>query len=620
MDLFGMLAFFGGLAMFLYGISLLGSSLEKASGGRLERTLEKLTSNVVSGVAFGALVTAAIQSSSATTVIVVGLVNAQVLKLRGAISIIMGANIGTTVTAHILRLSSISSDNIFLRLLNPDTLAPLAAVIGILFFMASKKDHVRNMGLLLIGFSILFTGMSMMEQAVAPLREVEWFTNLFATFSNPILGVLVGALVTAVIQSSSASVGILQALSSAGFVNYSMAFPIIMGQNIGTCVTPILASFGASKNAKRAACVHVTFNILGTVVFLCVFYTIQYTVGFPFWNEPIDKGGIANFHTIFNVASTLLFMPFIGLLERIACTIVKDKPGDQDKAAGEIVLLDERLMRSPGLAIEHAQNAILHMARVSRENLTFAHRLVDQYDAKLMEQLMENENVVDKLQDRVENYLVALAEHELTDAESKRLSILLQICGEFERMADHAENIAECGQKLDTDNARFSKRAIEELHTIESAVEEIFDLAIDAYANNDIQAANNIEPLEEVVDQLEQTLRKKHVDRLRRAKCTLDSAFPYVEILSNLERISDHCSNVGLAILSFGQETSILIGDRHEYAKMLLEEDKGEFKKKYDMYSEQYFPMLREAKEEKPEAKPGKEAHKQKPGKESKKK
>lgn len=612
MDLFGLLAFFGGLAMFLYGISLLGSSLEKASGGRLERTLERLTSNVFSGVAFGALVTAAIQSSSATTVIVVGLVNARVLKLRGAIGVIMGANVGTTVTAHILRLSDISSDNFILRMLNPDTLAPLAAIIGILLFMSGKRDQTRNVGLLLIGFSILFTGMGMMEDAVRPLREVEWFTNLFATFENPILGVLVGALVTAVIQSSSASVGILQALSSAGFVNYSMAFPIIMGQNIGTCVTPILASFGASKNAKRAACVHVSFNILGTLIFLAGCYALQYTIGFPFWDDPIDKGGIANFHTLFNVVTTVMFMPFISLLEKIACTIVKDKPGDQDKTA-DLVLLDERLMRSPGLAIEHAQNAILQMAHLSRENLLFAHQMVDGYDQKMMERLMENEEVVDKLQDRVENYLVKLAEHELTDAESKHLSELLQICGEFERMADHAENIAECGQKIFMDNAKLSKRAVEELHTIEAAVIEIFDLAILAYAKNDNEAAENIEPLEEVIDQLEQALRKKHIERLRRAKCTLDAAFPYVEILSNLERISDHCSNVGLAVLSFGSETNRLPGDRHEYAKMLLEEGQGAFREKYKNYSEYYFSRLqKESKEERVELKPAKDQRKQK--------
>lgn len=357
MDIFGFISLLGGLAMFLYGMSMLASGLERASGGRLERTLEKMTDTVIKGVALGALVTAAIQSSSATTVIVVGLVNAQVLKLRNAIGVIMGANIGTTITAHILRLSDLQTDNFFLMLLKPKSLAPLAMIVGILFFMSAKRDRQKNIGIILLGFGVLFTGMFAMEGAVAPLSNEPWFTSLFATFRNPVIGILVGTFVTAAIQSSAASIGILQALTSTGLITYSMAFPIIMGQNIGTCITPILASIGASKNAKRTAAVHVSFNVLGTIIFVIGCYTFQHFVGFSFWDAPIDKGGIANFHTIFNVTVTLLFIPLVGLLEKIARTLVRDKPGDRDQEITAITL-DERLLVSPGLAVEHAREAV----------------------------------------------------------------------------------------------------------------------------------------------------------------------------------------------------------------------------------------------------------------------
>ena len=347
MDLFGFIKLLGGLAMFLYGMSLLGTGLERVSGGRLEKTLESLTSTVVKGVLLGAVVTAAIQSSSATTVIVVGLVNARVLKLRNAIGVIMGANIGTTITAHILRLSDLQSDNFFLLLLKPATLAPLASIIGVVLFMAAKRSKIKDIGQTMIGFGILFTGMFAMEAAVMPLSEQPAFRNLFATFANPIIGVLVGTFVTAAIQSSAASIGILQALSSTGFVTYSMAFPIIMGQNIGTCITPILASIGASKNAKRTAAVHVCFNILGTLIFIAFCYTYQSLVGFSFWELPIDKGGIASFHTFFNVCTTLLFIPLAGVLEKLACTIVRDKKGDGEIDITAITLEDVYKRQGP---------------------------------------------------------------------------------------------------------------------------------------------------------------------------------------------------------------------------------------------------------------------------------
>ena len=591
MDLFGFIKLLGGLAMFLYGMSLLGTGLERVSGGRLEKTLESLTSTVVKGVLLGAVVTAAIQSSSATTVIVVGLVNARVLKLRNAIGVIMGANIGTTITAHILRLSDLQSDNFFLLLLKPATLAPLASIIGVVLFMAAKRSKIKDIGQTMIGFGILFTGMFAMEAAVMPLSEQPAFRNLFATFANPIIGVLVGTFVTAAIQSSAASVGILQALSSTGFVTYSMAFPIIMGQNIGTCVTPILASIGASKNAKRTAAVHVCFNILGTLIFIAFCYTYQSLVGFSFWELPIDKGGIANFHTIFNVCTTLLFIPLAGVLEKLACTIVRDKKGD-----GEIditaITLDERLMVSPGLAVNHAREAVAQMGMLARNNYhTAVGLLLGTFDLKTVERLNETEDVVDKMEDRVETYLLKLSEKKLTDNESRSISELLHTCGEFERIADHSQNICECAQRMYDSGSKFSKRATEEMGIICDAVGEIVDLALDSFQRVNLTAAGSVEPLEEIIDEMEETLKDKHIERLRKGKCTVDAAFPFVEALSNLERIADHCSNVGVSVLTYDGAHGAI--DRHEYVQKTRKEHAEQFQDKYIVYSTKYFNKIK---------------------------
>ncbi|RGX55713.1 Na/Pi cotransporter family protein [Anaerotruncus sp. AF02-27] len=577
--------------MFLYGMSLLGTGLERVSGGRLEKTLESLTSTVVKGVLLGAVVTAAIQSSSATTVIVVGLVNARVLKLRNAIGVIMGANIGTTITAHILRLSDLQSDNFFLLLLKPATLAPLASIIGVVLFMAAKRSKIKDIGQTMIGFGILFTGMFAMEAAVMPLSEQPAFRNLFATFANPIIGVLVGTFVTAAIQSSAASIGILQALSSTGFVTYSMAFPIIMGQNIGTCITPILASIGASKNAKRTAAVHVCFNILGTLIFIAFCYTYQSLVGFSFWELPIDKGGIANFHTIFNVCTTLLFIPLAGVLEKLACTIVRDKKGD-----GEIditaITLDERLMVSPGLAVNHAREAVAQMGMLARNNYhTAVGLLLGTFDLKTVERLNETEDVVDKMEDRVETYLLKLSEKKLTDNESRSISELLHTCGEFERIADHSQNICECAQRMYDSGSKFSKRATEEMGIICDAVGEIVDLALDSFQRVNLTAAGSVEPLEEIIDEMEETLKDKHIERLRKGKCTVDAAFPFVEALSNLERIADHCSNVGVSVLTYDGAHGAI--DRHEYVQKTRKEHAEQFQDKYIVYSTKYFNKIK---------------------------
>ena len=592
MDLFGFIALFGGLALFLYGMSVLGGSLEKASQGRLEKVLERLTDSPLKGVLLGAAVTAAIQSSSATTVIIVGLVNARVMKLRQAIGVIMGANIGTTVTAHILRLSSVEGDNFLLRLISPDTLAPLMAIAGILLYFAAKKERPKEVGQMLLGFGILFTGMFQMEAAVEPLRELPAFAQLFQTMTNPIIGVLVGAGVTAVIQSSSASVGILQALSSTGAVTWGAAVPIILGQNIGTCITPILASVGASKNAKRSAFVHLSLNLMGTAIFLAGTYAAQSLGLLPFWGDAIDKGGIANFHTLFNVTITIIFLPFTGFLERCAYFFV---PRGKDEAEGQapspVENLDQRLLVSPGIAIDHARAATYQMADLARQNFGLARQMIlDGYDPEKAAVLTAQEGTVDTLQDRIENYLIQLSRRHLTENSKGEVSELLHMIGEFERVADQSENIMEAAQALREAGAAFSPRAREEMELYSAAVEEILDTAIGAYRRFDIQAARRVEPLEQVIDTAEEQLKNRHIGRLRDGECSVEAAFAFVETLSSMERIADHCSNVGMVLIAESQGYKDY--DTHAYLHALHKSQTPEYAQAYREYQEKYLSPL----------------------------
>lgn len=593
MDFFMIVSLLGGLALFLYGMSMLGSGLEKLSGGRLEQTLEKLTNNVFKGVLLGALVTGAIQSSSATTVIVVGLVNARILKLRQAIGIIMGANIGTTVTAHILRLSDLSSDNFFLMLLKPTTLAPVVGIIGILMVMAGKKQKYKTLGEILLGFCILFTGMFNMEAAVSPLSESPEFANLFASFSNPVIGVLVGAGVTAIIQSSSASIGILQALSSTGIITWSSAIPIILGQNIGTCITPILASIGASKNAKRTAAVHLSFNIIGTCVFLIVIYTIQSISPFSFWDLPIDKGGIANFHTTFNVCVTLMFLPFVGLLEKLVIHLIPDQ-----QTAGEVddpaIALDDRLLASPGLAIQHCRDAVLQMGKLARKNFSASVRQLEQYNHKEAEKIREREDTIDRLEDRLGNYMLKIPQDNLSEQSSATISALLHILSEFERIGDYSINLVEFAENMESTGAEFSPQAQFELTTIGEAVGEAIDMALGCFEKQDLALAETIEPLEEVVDQMQETLKDRHINRLRNGQCTVDAAFPFVESLSCLERISDHCSNIGVYMISYVRGSDEV--DHHTYIMQLHAGQVGHYNEQFRRYTEKYYDQIRSAK------------------------
>ena len=583
----------GGLALFLYGMSMLGSGLEKLSSGRLEQTLEKLTNNVFKGVLLGALVTGAIQSSSATTVIVVGLVNARILKLRQAIGVIMGANIGTTITSHILRLSDLSSDNFFLMLLKPSTLAPLVGIIGILLVMGGKKQKYKTMGEILLGFCILFTGMFNMEAAVRPLSESPQFANLFASFSNPVIGVLVGAGVTAIIQSSSASIGILQALSSTGIITWSSAVPIILGQNIGTCITPILASIGASKNAKRTAAVHLSFNIIGTIVFLIITYTIQSLSPFSFWDLPIDKGGIANFHTLFNVSVTLMFLPFVGLLEKMVVCLIPEQQ-NTDEVDDPAIALDDRLLTSPGLAIQHCRNAVLQMGKLARKNFSASVRQLEQYNHKEVEKIREREDTIDRLEDRLGNYILKIPQDNLSEESSATISALLHILSEFERIGDYSINLVEFAENMESTGAEFSPQAKFELIAIGEAVKEAIDMAVGCFEKQDLALAETIEPLEEVVDQMQETLKDRHINRLRNGQCTVDAAFPFVESLSCLERISDHCSNIGIYMISYVRGSEEL--DHHTYIMQLHSGDVGHYNEQFRRYTEKYYDQIRVAK------------------------
>lgn len=589
-DYFGIIvSVLGGLAFFLYGMSLLGSGLEKASGGRLERTLEKMSNNIFKAILFGALVTAAVQSSSATTVIVVGLVNANIIKLKQAIGVIMGANIGTTITAHILSLMDIQSDNFIMNLLKPTSWAPLVSIIGIILYMAGKKASQKDLGQILLGFGILFFGMFQMSDAVAPLEQVPGFIALFKNFSNPILGVLAGAVVTAIIQSSAASIGILQALTSTGQITFSSAIPIILGQNIGTCITPIMASFGASKNAKRSAFVHLSFNIIGTLIFLFAVYAFQYTIGFSFWNNPINSNDIANFHSIFNVAVTIILIPFAGLLEKLAIHFIRGDESDESDT-DMTASLDDRFLRSPGLAINHASQCVLKMGQLAFKNLQSVTQLFSNHDAKQIEKIRERENLIDKLEDRVSIYLVRLSEGELTEPESRQVSLLLQIQSEFERIGDYAINIQECADHLADSGSHFSTSAFEELKTLSDAVSECIGKALSSFEKNDVAVANSIEPLEEVVDIVEELLKERHIERLKEGQCSVDAAFPFIESLSNYERIADHCANVGMYMIAHAAKNQNI--DRHEYRRILHQGLTEYYNDLYQQYKETYYDKV----------------------------
>jgi phosphate:Na+ symporter len=564
-------AAFGGLALFIYGMTLMGNGLEKASGSKLEMIIDKMTGNVITGVILGLVVTAVIQSSSATTVIVVGLVNAGMMKLRSAIGVIMGANVGTTVTGQILRLAELdpsgTSSKIY-ELLSLDGLIPLICITGLVIMMLSKKSVGKDIAQIFLGLGILFTGMETMTGAVKPLAQLPAFGEAFVTLQNPILGVLVGAGITAIIQSSSASVGILQAMSTSGLISYSAAFPIIMGQNIGTTITSVLSAVGTSLNARRAAAVHVLFNIFGTILWLVGIYLIQAVIGFPFWDKPIDMGGIANFHTVFNVVSVLIFLPFTGMFEKLAVSIIREPKNTKKLPTEEnTVTLDNRLLMSPSLAIGQAMHTLLSMANLAKYNFSSVRGLIDNFDSDEADVVKQNSAAIDRMEDGLNSYLVKITEQELTEYENRRVTSLIYLTGEFDRIGAYAENMLENAEQLKTGEMHFSDKAKADLGKILDATDEIISMATTAFEKADTKSAFSVEPLEETIDYLHDTLKSRHIQRLKDGDCSVDSGVIYLDLLINLERIADHCSNIAVYIMGFAKGNEII--NRHDYIEKL---------------------------------------------------
>lgn len=579
MDIFSVFSLLGGLAFFLFGMNTLGDGLEKLSGGKFEKTLEKITSNTFKGFILGAAVTAVIQSSSATTVMVVGFVNSGIMKLRQAIGIIMGANVGTTITSWILSLSGIEGDSLIMQLLKPINFSPLFAFVGIILIMFCKNGKKKDIGGILIGFAILMFGMDLMSDAVAPLADVPEFTSFLTMFENPVFGVLAGALLTAVIQSSSASVGILQALSSTGAITYSIAIPIVMGQNIGTCVTALISCVGAKKNAKRAAFVHLYFNIIGTLVWLVVFYTINAFINFSFINDVVGPAGIAIIHTAFNILSTTLLLPFARQLEKLACLTVRDKQDDD-----ETVFIDERFLNTPAIATEQCTSMAVKMADRAYRTILESLSLFNEYDEKVAEHIVESEEKIDQYEDILGSYLVKLSSKNLTLKDSKEVSRLLHCIGDFERIGDHAINILNSAKEMHEKKIHFSEKAKQEVEIVISAITEVLETTVTAFSNNDVKLAETVEPLEQVIDKLSDKLKTRHIQRLQNGECTIEMGFVLSDLLNNLERVSDHCSNIAVCIIQIKMESF----ETHEYLHEIKAEDAGKFAERYDSYLDKY--------------------------------
>jgi len=576
---FPVLTFIGGLAMFLFGMSVMGDALEKKSGGKLEGILQRLTSNKYKGLLLGLLVTAVIQSSSATTVMVVGFVNSGIMQLSQAIGVIFGANIGTTITSWILSLSGISSDNFFMTLLKPSSFSPILALIGIVYYSFVKDAKKKDVGAILLGFAILMFGMETMSDTVKPLSDVPAFGQFMLMFSNPILGILMGAIITAIIQSSSASVGILQAFAATGSLTFSTAIPIIMGQNIGTCITALLSSIGTSTNAKRAAFIHLYFNVVSTIIIIAVFYTLNTFLNFAFLAMPISAFNIAIVHSLFNVLATIIMLPLTNLLEKLACATIKGK--DEDR---KFVLLDERFLSTPSFALQQCKTLIYQMADIAQGSVNKAIGLIDKYDDDIANQIIEEEKEIDTYEDKLGTYLVAVSSNNLSFADSKEASTLLHCIGDFERIGDHALNIMQAADEINSKGIVFSDEAIAEIKTMASAVNDIVILTKNALKEKSMDLAVRVEPLEQVVDKMKHLLKAKHIDRLQKGECTTNMGFVFSDLITNFERISDHCSNIAVSLIQSMKDGIEL----HNYLNSVKNTENAEFNKLYNEYETKY--------------------------------
>ena len=584
MDFFSVLTLIGGLALFLYGMQVMGDGLAKVSGGKLEQILENLTSSKWKAVLLGMCVTAVIQSSSATTVMVVGFVNSGIMKLTQVVGIIMGANIGTTITSWILSLAGLQSSNFFISLLKPASFSPILAMIGIIL-LSSKNSRKKDVGSILLGFAVLMFGMETMSGAVKPLADVPEFTGLLLKFSNPVAGIVAGAVLTAIIQSSSASVGILQALCLTGAVPYSAAFPIIMGQNIGTCVTALLSAIGANKNAKRAAMIHLYFNLIGTVVFMSVFYLINTAVHFSFMAQMATPATIAITHSIFNITATVVWYPFSNLLVKLACLTIRDteeKPVSTDDQ--EFLILESRFLEKPAFAVEQGRNAARHMEQDSRKALRIALDLVHNYTKDGARRVQEMESKVDRYEDELGTYLVKLNNKDLSERDSHSVSMMLHCIGDFERISDHAVNIMESAQELYEKKLSFSMQARNELQVLISVVDRIVDTAYTIFDKKDLNLVNDVEPLEEVVDELSKELKRRHINRLRSGECTIEMGFILTDLLTSLERIADHCSNISVCVTQVREN----LYDTHSHLESIKNESDENYIGRLDDFRMEY--------------------------------
>ena len=580
MSIFNVFTLLGGLAFFLYGMNIMGDALERKAGSKLKSILANLTSNTFKGFLLGLVVTAIIQSSSATTVMVVGFVNSGIMNLHQAVGVIMGANLGTSVTSWLLSLTGIEGESFWVQILKPSSFTPLLAFIGIVMVMFIKDKSKHDTAYILIGFAVLMFGMETMSGAVEPLAESEKFQQVLLLFSNPILGLIVGTVFTAIVQSSSASVGILQALTLTGSVTYGTAIPIVMGQNIGTCVSALISSIGASKNAKRAAVIHLSFNLISAVICLTVYYLLYTIIGFSFVNDKASPLGIAIVHTVFKIFALILLMPFTRQLEKLSYFIIKDSEEDKDN----VLLLDERLFSTPAVAVERCDNIALDMAEISMQSLKNSMNIIFDYDDKKAEQILKDENTVDKYEDELGSYLVKLGAISLSDSDSRDVSKLLRIIGDLERISDHSVNILESANEIQSKNLSFSESAKKELSVMMNAVSDILDITLDAFRNDDLKKAYDVEPLEQVVDNLQNLLKKRHVSRLRKKECTIEMGFVLSDVLTNLERVSDHCSNIAICMIEIAHESF----DTHGYIQELKLNHDKEFDENVQKLSRKY--------------------------------
>ncbi len=579
MTVFNFISLLGGLALFLFGMNTMSGGLEKTAGGKLEKILKKMTDRPIKSLLLGIVITATVQSSSAVTVMLVGLVNSGIMQLGQSIGVIMGSNIGTTVTSWILSLAGLESDNFFVSLLKPSNFSPIIALIGILLIMISKKERLKEVGNICLGFAVLMFGMEMMSDSMAPLSEMQEFRDLMVMFNNPIFGLVIGIVMTAVIQSSSATVGILQALSLTGAISFEMAIPIIMGQNIGTCVTALISSIGVNKSAKRVAVIHIYFNLIGTAVLLALFYAANAIFDLTFAKTAIDPAGIAIVHSIFNLVTTATLFPFTKQLEKLAVKTIKDKEEEENQT-----FIDERLLLTPAIAVSECRNHTVKMAKIAVEIMKDSISLIDKFDEKTAKKIVENEKILDEYEDKLGSYLVKVSSHDMSTEENNTVALLLHAIGDFERIGDHAVNIMKAAKEINDKGIVFSEKATAELKIATNAIKEILDISVDAFANQNTQLALEVEPLEQVIDGLLSEIKSRHINRLTEGDCTIELGFVLSDLITNYERVSDHCSNIAVCLIQLSHSEL----NAHKYLNNYKLSGSAEFTEKFKKYNGKY--------------------------------